>query len=258
VDKLKELEIYDSSLIIVAGDHGEMLGEHGESEHTYFIYQGAVKVPLIFKLPEQKTSRRIDGAVGLIDIAATLCSMLGIEVPGNMQGEDLSNYFNGDEPLNSSRQLYCESFVPTKYGANPLLGVVNDRYKYIQSTKAELYDLVEDPGEMNNLIQEEAQRGRVLQEHLKEILEQSVRENTDTDIVFNEQALIRLQSLGYVAGNTNGSFEFDDSADDAKDLIEFHESYKEFLYLDSELKFEEAEALANPWKKGILQERYLI
>ena len=51
VDKLKELGIYDSTLIIITSDHGEMLGEHGEVTHTYFIYQSAIKVPLIFKLP---------------------------------------------------------------------------------------------------------------------------------------------------------------------------------------------------------------
>lgn len=55
IDNLKKLGIYDSTLIIILSDHGEMIGEHKEATHTYFIYQSAVKVPMIFKLPGENT-----------------------------------------------------------------------------------------------------------------------------------------------------------------------------------------------------------
>ena len=59
IQKLKDLGLFDSTLLIITGDHGEMLGEHREQEHGYFIYQSAIKVPLIFKLPQQRKSKNI-------------------------------------------------------------------------------------------------------------------------------------------------------------------------------------------------------
>ncbi len=68
IDKLKSLGIYDSTLIIVTADHGEMLGEHEEITHGYFIYRSVVRVPLVFKLPGRSRSARIKNTVGLVDI----------------------------------------------------------------------------------------------------------------------------------------------------------------------------------------------
>ena len=59
VEKLKSLGLYESSLIIVTSDHGEMLGEHGEEDHGYFIYQSAIKVPLIFISAELQLGQRV-------------------------------------------------------------------------------------------------------------------------------------------------------------------------------------------------------
>lgn len=81
IAKLKELALYESTLIIVTGDHGEMLGEHGEKDHGFFIYQSAIKVPLIFKLPRPGRTKTVSSPVGLIDILPTVCRLLGIEPP---------------------------------------------------------------------------------------------------------------------------------------------------------------------------------
>ena len=51
IDQLKKLGLYDSTLIIIVGDHGESLGEHGEAEHGYFIYQSTVHIPFILRAP---------------------------------------------------------------------------------------------------------------------------------------------------------------------------------------------------------------
>ena len=145
--KLKELKLYDSTLIIITADHGEMRNEHGERTHGYYIYQSAVKVPLIIKLPDQREERRISQTVGLIDIMPTICSLLGFDAPAEIQGIDLSPCFNGEKLSEQQRYLYCESLYPTRYNANPLLGVVTERWKYIQTTRPELYDLVGTYGE---------------------------------------------------------------------------------------------------------------
>ena len=156
--KLKELGLYESTLIIITSDHGEMLGAHGETGHGYFIYQNAIKVPLILKLPGRSKAQRVSDVVGIIDIVPTICSMLGIGVPDHVRGQDLSPYFWGKRPAGPDRHLYCESMVPTKYDANSLLGVVSNRFKYIQTTRPELYDLIKDPAESNNLFGKQQQR----------------------------------------------------------------------------------------------------
>ena len=95
IERLKALGLYESTLIVITSDHGEMLGEHGELDHTYFIYQSAIRIPLIFKLPGSKVGRRIDDPVGIVDIVPTVCSMLGVEAPDPVQGRDLSETFDG-------------------------------------------------------------------------------------------------------------------------------------------------------------------
>ena len=93
LDKLKQLQIYDSTLIIITADHGEMLGEFGEKTHAYYIYQSAIKVPLIFKLPQSRSGKTVDDLVGVVDIAPTICSLTDVDIPRGVQGKDLSGYF---------------------------------------------------------------------------------------------------------------------------------------------------------------------
>lgn len=224
IRKLKDLGLYDSSLIIITSDHGEMLGEHGENTHMYFIYQSAIKVPLIFKLPGRRKPERIDSPVGIIDIVPTICSALGIAIDPDVQGKDLFGKSSADE----DRYIYSESLYATRYGGNSLLGVVTERFKYIQTTRPELYDLVEDPREMKNLVTNQPQRARILQDALKQILEQSVRMSpigtggAESKLELDERSRKRLESLGYVAGSVTEDFDFDQSKEDPKDLIGFY------------------------------------
>ncbi len=241
LDKLKELGFYDSTLIIITSDHGEMLGEHGEDAHGYFIYQSAIRVPLIFKLPRSRESHRISELVGLVDIVPTICSMLGITVPQQVQGQDLSPYFNGKSPASADRNLYCETVEPVRFDANSLLGIVNESFKYIQTTRPELYDLIKDPAESNNLVEAQQPRARIMKDTLAQLLEQCVREDaTDSRITLDTQALKRLESLGYLRGGTTEPFKFDQSKKDPKDLIEFVMCYEGGIILAHQHKHDQA------------------
>jgi arylsulfatase A-like enzyme/Flp pilus assembly protein TadD len=226
--KLKSLGMYESSLIIVTGDHGEMLGEHGETTHMYFIYQSAVKVPLIYKLPGSNAGERIDDIAGIVDIVPTVCDLLGIEPPAGIQGENLGGYFSNERPESEERHLFCESLYPTKYEGNTLLCVTSERWKYIQTTRPELYDLQNDPGEQTNLADAEPQRVRILKDRLAQVLEESVRqEKGQEDAPLDAEALKHLHSLGYVGGSdVKEDFSFDQDAEDPKDLIVFHEAFR--------------------------------
>ena len=232
IEKLKELGLYDSTMVVVTSDHGEMLGEHGEKTHAYFIYQSAIKVPLIFKLPESCKPQRIKEPAALVDIVPTICGLLDIKLPAQISGKDLSCYFGKNVSSDSDRYIYCETLYPTTYNANSLLGVVADPWKYIQTTRPELYNLVEDPGETNNLIEQQPHLARILQDRLREILERAVREGDfDSKMELDERSIEHLQALGYVAGSVVEDFKFDQSKNDPKDLIDLHVSATHVFYL---------------------------
>ena len=225
VRKLKEIGLYDSTLLIITGDHGEMLGEHGEDEHSYFIYESAIKVPLIIKLPRQAKGLAIAQPVGLVDIVPTLCSLLDIDIPSRIQGQDISSMLHGTIPDAYERHLYSESVVPTYVGASSLMAISTGRWKYIQAPRPELYDLASDPAEECNLIGKESHRARILEDRLRETLEQSVRKTPDSRIQLDAASIKRLESLGYVAGKAEGEIVFDANKDDPKDLIYVYTQY---------------------------------
>jgi arylsulfatase A-like enzyme/Flp pilus assembly protein TadD len=242
--KLKELGLYDSTLIIITSDHGEMLGEHGERSHGYFIYQSAIKVPLIFKLPGRHQRKVVKEMVGLIDIIPTLYSLIGIELPSHLQGVSLVDFINGNKPAKKERNMYCETFMPTKYDTNSLLGVLTNRFKYIQTTRPELYDLIKDPQEKNDLIKKEPQKARILKDTLEQILEQSIRSGQlDSEMRMSPGARQQLESLGYVGGKVNESFDFDQTKEDPKDFFKFYDSYLKCKGLVFQKKYKEAETL---------------
>jgi len=244
IGKLKELGLYDSTLIVITADHGEMLG--------YFIYEAAVKVPLIFKLPGQRHPRRIEELVGLIDIVPTVCGLLGIEPGSDLQGMDLSGCVRDGTRPEQGRDLYCESLTATSYDASSLLGVVTDRWKYIQTTRPELYDLARDPGESKNLVVVEAHRASDMRARLKEMLAKQLREGSDSRLELDEKDRQRLESLGYVGGGSpSGAFAFDASKDDPKDLVDFHKSALKLIRLHSEKRYAEARSLC----EQMLQQR---
>lgn len=244
IDKLRALDLYDSTLIVITADHGEMLGEHNEQTHGYYIYQGNIKVPLIFKLPGKHKGKIIDDLAGIVDITPTVCSLLGIDAPQLVQGKDLSAYLDNDFTAETEkRYLYSESMTPTKYAGNSLLGIVSDRHKYIQTTRPELYDLINDPKEADDLIAKEQGRARILQDKLKQILEESVLENTQSDLELDAEALAKLETLGYVGGSIEEDFSFDQEKTDPKDLIEYHTDMSRIQGFIQAEQFDEAEKM---------------
>ena len=242
IAKLKELDMYETSLIIVTSDHGEGLGDHGEEAHGYFIYQETVKVVLVVKLPGLNKAHRITPVTGLVDIVPTVCSLLGIESPAGIQGKDLSPFFAGQLEPYADRHVYTQTLLPTVYLANPLLGVVNDKYKYIQTSRPELYDLTRDPKELDDLAKDQPSRARIMKDKLSQILEETVREDefSKTQTFLDAQGRKRLESLGYVAGAISAEFVFDQSKPNPKDLIGYHNLNIGLLDLLDRKKFGEA------------------
>ncbi len=248
IDKLKSLDLYDSTLIIVVGDHGEALGEHGESAHGYFIYQSCMRVPLIIRAPNLRKPKRIGDIASLVDIVPTILSYLKIDIPGHIQGKDLSVYAKKNLRNDAGRNVYAESLLGTTYGCNPILGLINRRFKYIETTRPELYDLVEDPLEENNLVEKEAKRARLMKEQLKILVDELIcGHQIEGRITLDEESRRRLESLGYVgAASVDDSLKLDPNKSDPKDLIEYHRRMQSIMYLSYQEKFEEAKAVCEP------------
>ncbi len=221
IDKLKSLGLYDSSLIVVVGDHGESLGEHGEIDHGYFIYHSTTKVPLIVKLPGSREAGRIDTTVSLIDIVPTLLGQVGLSIPPDVQGVDLSALLTGGSIGGEERYIYSESMNATKYGCSSLLGIETGRWKYIQTTEPELYDLAADPGETNNLARQQPRRVRGFKERLRSIIEDTLRPpEAESKLAMDPRSLERLRQLGYTGGAAVESFEFETDKEDPKGFLD--------------------------------------
>ncbi len=247
IRKLKELDLYDSTLLIITSDHGESFGEHSEELHGFFIYQSTINVPLIIRVPGGPRGKRVDETVGLVDIVPTICSLVGITPSSVLRGRDLSCYIRRKGPKEKEqRYIYCESLIPTEYECGPLLGVVSGRWKYIQSPRQELYDLGKDPCENENLAEKQPKRTRLMQEHLKLILQEQVRSNeSDDEFVLDEESKRRLESLGYVGGDISEDFEFDSTRDDPKDWVNVHGWLKTAMGFIRFKQYSEAEELCN-------------
>ena len=245
IDKLESLGLYDDSLIIITGDHAELLGEHGETTHGFFIYHNVLRVPLIVKPAGHSRSVKVADNTSLIDIAPTILAQTGIDINVHMEGIDLSEYFIKDDHHVSDRDIFNESLTATKYRGNSLLGVINDQWHYIQTTQPELYNFKDDPEELNNLIDKQPQRARILQDKLSQILESSVRRGNESGIELDYQSRQAIESLGYVSGSVDSSLKFDQDKENPKTLLNVHNDLQHVLTLSYDEEYDQAIKLCN-------------
>lgn len=195
---LKRNQLYDSSLIVFLSDHGESLGEHGEQEHGFFVYNSTVHIPLIIKPPAGSGFRsgRISRAVETTAIAPTLLRLAGIH--DSMEREIHSHSLLG---VGAEDEAYSETFYPfSSFGWSPLHAIATSRYHYIDAPKPELYDLAVDPEETNNLAAQQPATAAVLKEKLTTRLRDhpfTPGQNDSSEL--SPDALEKLRALGYVA-----------------------------------------------------------
>ena len=154
---LKREQRYRNALIIVVGDHGEGLGEHGEQTHGIFLYDSTTHVPLLIKLPMSgkpkepamtQEAKVVDAQVETTDILPTVLDLLSISPPSAFGGRSLSPYFK--ETKESGRVVFAETDYPLSFGWAPLRAVREGGFKFIEAPRPELYDLVKDPAELTN------------------------------------------------------------------------------------------------------------
>ncbi len=142
------------ALIVLAGNHGEGLGDGGEQYHGILLRESTLRVPLVIRAPEGAPSR-VEDPVSLIDLAPTILRLAGLEPDAEMQGESLDGYVRGGERPPADRVLYFETMLPrTLFGWAALRGVRSGSLKYVESPGGAfraLHDLAADPDESEDL-----------------------------------------------------------------------------------------------------------
>ena len=147
----------DETIVIFQSDHGEMLGDHGIYLKGPYFYEPAVRVPLIVEGPGIESGVESDALVELTDLAPTLLDAAGMDRHPGMQGRSLWPILTGDTgPDHHRDSVYCEYYntKPSHRDPTPYATMVRtDEEKLVRmhgQPGGELYDLAEDPGEVEN------------------------------------------------------------------------------------------------------------
>jgi len=195
-DYLEAKNIYDKSLIIFTGDHGESLGEHGEPTHGYFAYNSTLWIPLIISFPHG-TSGRIEQNVCHSDIFPTICDVLDLEKPSFLQGASLLAAAKGKKI--PRRRIYFEAlYANLNRGWAPLKGYIEGDLKFIDSPIPELYDLSLDFDEAQNLIN--PKQLSLYKKNMEKLCSDlSLKEKGSGRFSVDREALKKLESLGYLS-----------------------------------------------------------
>lgn len=219
---LKDRGEYERTLVVVVGDHGEAFGEHAELEHGFMLYNATLRVPLLISVPGQsKKGHRISTSVSQVDIFPTVLDCLNIPLPTRVSGVSLKQAVKGNAM--ESRPCYSESEACyASFRWAPLHCLTTDSWKYVNTSREELYDLKQDPQELHNLAEsrpEQVQEMRMLLETTRDAMVDCPTSDTPIDAKHLQQ----LRSLGYLASNTAApAEESGDHLPDVKDMIEYY------------------------------------
>jgi len=216
LEKLKEMNLYDQTMVIFTSDHGEEFYDHGSWLHGQNLYDESLKVPLIIKFPESKfAGKRVESMVRLIDIMPTILEELGIDFSDyELEGESLLPLLKKEAPqdrvfLADVGNNVLNSHVPQKMTIN------FGKYKLILNKEfsrqdlrfflfpppsipsVELYDLAQDPDEKKNIASEKRNLVAQLTKKIEEIYQQA-RKRKEEKVKIDEELMKELKALGYI------------------------------------------------------------
>jgi choline-sulfatase len=178
-----------TTVIVVAGDHGEGLGDHGEQTHGMLAYDTTLRVPLVMAGPGVGRVT-VDRPVSSVDIAPTLQRRAALTPAAATDGVDLLS------PLPAERDVYAETQYPRAAGWHPLAVLAGGRWKLVLSSEAELYDIAADPGERANVAAAQPGVVKGMTTRVRQIESRAVPSGSKIDA----EAAARLRALGYVSG----------------------------------------------------------
>ena len=220
------------TLIAYLSDHGESLGEHGESTHGIFLYGSTLNVPLILAPPPGAeigspalalAGRRVRGLARLVDVAPTLLDLAGLPVPTGLDGNSLlplvaheaaaaeptpigsaadsRGTVDGPSEALAGPVSYAETYYPRfHYGWSELFAVETGDFKLVRAPRPELYDLRADPGEREDVSRRYPRIAATLSAHLEAMDVLSAGDEPKPETI-DPEALERLRALGYAGGS---------------------------------------------------------
>ncbi|MGQ9672578.1 MAG: sulfatase-like hydrolase/transferase [Candidatus Aminicenantales bacterium] len=234
---LEDHSLFPRTMVILTGDHGESLGEHGEKTHGFLAYNPTLWIPLIIVTPGLKPGK-VDENVSHIDLFPTVCDGLKIKTPTWLHGTSLLPALKG-KPM-SKRPIYFESLSPFySFGWAPIRGYIEDEDKFIDSPIPEFYNLKEDFEERRNLV--ENKRVDELREKIAQIISrQSHLDSPKAEQRMDRETLNKLRSLGYVQSAQEKKKQSFGPEDDVKTLLPYYNRAAEALEISNQGRIEEA------------------
>lgn len=211
------------TLVVLTGDHGESLGEHGEKTHGIFAYEGPLRVPLVLFCPRLLRPRVVRQPARHVDLVPTILDALALPIPEDLPGRSLLAVAAGRRGPSPPTYFEALSGMMSRRWA-PLYGVLRNRTKYIELPLPELYDLEADPAEQRNLA---SSRPQLLEEMRALLGRARAGERKAERTRESAETRERLRALGYLA-----------AADDAapKERYGPDDDPKRLVALDAELQ----------------------
>jgi arylsulfatase A-like enzyme len=192
---LDRLKLRENTIVVVVGDHGEGLGEHGEAMHGEQLYDSVLRVPFIVRAPGVRPGAVTD-LVRVVDVLPTVVSLLGFPAPPS-DGVSLLPALHG---ARMDLEAYAESLYPVRLGREPRRALNDGRFKLIVGGDAELYDLDCDPFEERNLIIDRPQMATAMRVRLAQLTRVDDASRLRAQRV-SPELRERLAALGYVDGS---------------------------------------------------------
>jgi choline-sulfatase len=226
------------TLVVVLGDHGEMLGEHGEQTHGFFIYEAATHIPLIVSGPGVP-ARVVPDQVRMVDVMPTALALLGVATPPAVQGVSLLPLARGER---LDLVAHSESWYPRyHYGWSELRSVQDGRFKYIKAPRPELYDLQSDSREQQDRSRDDTARLDTLARALDDLEARTTSaEAPKGPRPVDAETEERLAALGYVGGSVSRKNLEDRPRGDPKDKIGLYNLLKQAGSSSAEGRVDEA------------------
>jgi arylsulfatase A-like enzyme/Tfp pilus assembly protein PilF len=197
LEALRRHGVAERTLVVVVGDHGEGLSDHGEPEHGYLLNVEVLHVPLVIALPGRvQGGRRVPDLVSMRDVFPTVLDLLGVPAEAAAHGRSLRSTFDGgvlaDEPS------YAETDQPMlTFAWSPLRSLTSREWKYVRTPKTELYDRRADPREVRNLAAERPATVAEMERQLDD-LEARMTKRAAAAVEISSEERRRLEALGYV------------------------------------------------------------
>jgi arylsulfatase A-like enzyme len=213
-ETLKNMGIYDGSLILLTADHGEAFYDRGHWQHSQTLHEELIRIPLIVKWPGKSPRGRVPMQVSQVDIFPTVLRAAGV-APPTSDGIDLLEFVKDSAEAKKRRSVISENAWRSPIGWARKIAIRTEKQKYIVTLSAppgveptedhleqeELYDLVADPDERRNLLEgsdvDVEPFRRELASYLREARTMRASRQSET-IVEDDTTLERLRSLGYI------------------------------------------------------------